>query len=348
MPSVRLSVTATLFLTVLSATGGAQGADESETTTALIAPLAPRSLLLDGMFRDGLMVAVGERGHVLVSEDQGENWEQASVPTRATLTGVYLHDRHTGWAVGHDAVIIKTTDGGRNWVLKYSAPEAEAPLLDVWFKDAQHGFAVGAYGLFLKTDDGGESWQPRVFSAEPISARIEETESDDEAWWETDVSADLHLNQITRSGMGRLYLAAEAGTTYRSDDYGETWVVLASPYVGSFFGTLPLDGDSVLLFGLRGHLFSSADAGEAWEEIETGTEAMLTDGIRLGDGTIVLTGLAGTILVSHDDGRTFTLRQQPDRKGYVKVLPGAAGALILMGEGGLKKLRLDEANDEGS
>ncbi|NIN72690.1 MAG: sialidase, partial [Gemmatimonadetes bacterium] len=49
------------------------------------------------------------------------------------------------------------------------------------------------------------------------------------------------------------------------------WTTLPSPYEGSFFGTLPLEGDSLLLFGLRGHLFRSDDAGESWEEIPTGT-----------------------------------------------------------------------------
>ena len=50
-----------------------------------------------------------------------------------------------------------------------------------------------------------------------------------------------------------------------------------------------VEGDSLLLFGLRGHLFRSDDAGESWEELETGTVAMLTDGLVLADGTILNT-----------------------------------------------------------
>ena len=103
---------------------------------AVIAPLAADSLLLDGTVVDGLAVVVGERGHILRSEDQGRSWRQAAVPTRATLTGVHFHDRQLGWAVGHDATILRTVDGGQSWEVVYSAPEEESPLLDVWFRDA--------------------------------------------------------------------------------------------------------------------------------------------------------------------------------------------------------------------
>ena len=122
-----------------------------------MAKLAAESMLFDGVSKQGVMVVVGERGHVLISSN-GENWQQVIVPTRATLTGVYFHDKQNGWAVGHDAVILLTTDAGKHWQKVYYDPEGETPLLDVWFKDEKHGLAIGAYGLYLVSDDGGASW----------------------------------------------------------------------------------------------------------------------------------------------------------------------------------------------
>ena len=75
---------------------------------------------------------------------------------------------------------------------------------------------------------------------------------------------------------GRLYIAGEAGHIFRSDDGGETWVTLPSPYDGSFFAVLPLGGESLLAVGLRGHVFRSDDGGTTWAEIESGTTATLT------------------------------------------------------------------------
>lgn len=306
-----------------------EGSDDAE--LALHKPLAARSLLLDAAVAGGRLVAVGERGHVLLSDDQGETWRQArTVPTRAMLTGVFFHDEKLGWAVGHDAVILRSRDGGETWELLYRAPEEERPFFDVWFQDAGHGFALGAYGFFLATSDGGDTWSPR---------QIGGAEADDEEDpYGYGYGVDYHLNHIARAESGRLYVAAEAGTVYRSDDGGETWRSLPSPYEGSFFGTLPLDGEAVLLFGLRGHLFRSDDAGESWRPIESDTTAILAAGARLADGTIVVAGGAGALLVSRDGGETFTLTERPDRQALSAVLAAADGSLVLVGEFGVTKI----------
>ena len=311
---LRLSIMALLLASAWAAdTLIAQ--EEIVPEPALQAPLARRSLLLDASTADGNFVVVGERGHILTSTDQGASWQQVAVPTRAALTGVYFHDGNLGWAVGHDSVILRTSDGGSFWEIVNWAPEDEAPLLDVWFADEDNGFAAGAYGSFYRTSDGGETW-----TFEPISE------------W------DFHLHHVAKSASGRLYMAAEAGMIYRSDDGGETWAELPSPYEGSFFGTLPLDGDSVLVFGLQGHLFRSDDAGETWAEIQTGTTAMLTDGLRLADGRVVISGLGGTMLVSADGGSTFELVPQPDRRGISSIVEAENGQLLMVGEFGVKMM----------
>ncbi len=287
---------------------------------SVIAPLAPKSLLLAGSYAGERMVVVGERGHILYSDDKGESWTQARVQTLATLTGVFFHDKNLGWAVGHDAVILRTTDGGKNWSRVFAAPEEERPLLDVWFKDADYGFAIGAYGFFLTTEDGGLHWSDKMISED-----------------------DWHLNQVRQSDNGKLYIAGEAGNIYRSDDDGNTWVSLPSPYEGSFFGVLPLDGDTLLIFGLRGHLYRSEDAGENWQKINIPVGVLLNGGTRLPDGRIVIGGMGGFLFVSDDDGKNFTVRQQPDRMSIVSVLPIEKDNVLLIGDQGIKIFSLSKA-----
>ena len=153
-----------LMVCLLPAAAAGQPGEARE--QAAKAPLAASSLLLDAAARDGVVVAVGERGHILVSTDEGRSWRQADVATRALLTGVFMHDARLGWAVGHDEVVVRTRDGGLTWERVHSAPEHEKPLLDVWFADARTGLAVGAYGGLLATRDGGDTWD-----AEPRSRR---------------------------------------------------------------------------------------------------------------------------------------------------------------------------------
>ncbi len=314
---MRLLAAAVASLVLVTGAAVALAAGLSGGERSIPARLAPRSLLLDGAAREGIVVAVGERGHVLVSRDQGATWTQSDVPTRALLTGVWLHDARLGWAVGHDETILRTRDGGATWELVHAAPEAERPLLDVWFRDAEHGVAVGAYGAFLVTADGGSTW-----TEQPIG------------------EDDFHLNQIAAAADGRLYVAAEAGHLYRSADGGATWIALPSPYNGSFFGVLPLADGALLAYGLRGNLFRSEDGGDSWSELATGTEATLMAGVELGGGKVVVAGLAGALLHSTDGGRSFHGEALEDRRGRVAAV-AVDGAVLLLGEGGAR--RLEEA-----
>jgi len=311
----------TVFALAVAVGVGALAAaqDEAAPEAAVMARLASRTLTLDAFAVDGAYVAVGERGHILISTDGGETWQQQQVPTRTALTGVYFHDRNLGWVVGHDSAILRTTDGGVTWELVNWAPDDENPFFDVWFSDTDNGVVIGAYGGYWETTDGGTTWSSRWISED-----------------------DWHLHKIARSEGGRLYIAGEAGSVYRSDDNGENWVTLPTLYQGSYFGVLPLEGDSVLLFGLRGHLFRSDDAGESWEELETGTVSMLTDGQQLADGTVVITGLGGTILTSSDGGLTFTLHQQANRSGISAAVETGDGSLLLVGQFGVKTAALSE------
>jgi photosystem II stability/assembly factor-like uncharacterized protein len=309
-----------LLLALISASGSfAQEGDQDQVLWAIQAPLAARSLLLDVAAAGDRLVAVGDRGHILLSDDNGRSWRQVEVPTRALLTGVHFQGAELGWAVGHDAMILRSRDGGSSWEIVFEAPEEEAPLFGVWFSDPDNGYAFGAYGMYLVTEDGGSTWD-----------------------WLTVSDSDFHLHHISRSDTGRLYMAAEAGIIYASDDGGRSWQELPSPYDGSFFGTITLGGDSVLLFGLRGHLFRSDDGGQNWQELETDTVAMLNDAVAVDGGRLIVLGLGGAVLVSDDGGSSFSLVPRPDRLGVSAVIQAADGGLILVGEGGVRRLGVDE------
>ena len=314
-----------LGIVILAVATGSIAPAAASSESAVEAPLAIESLLLDGAVVGSRLVVVGERGHILVSTDDGATWKQSQVPTRAMLTAVHMHDERIGWAVGHDAVILRTDDGGATWRMVHHAPEEERPLLDIWFRDERTGFAVGAYGYFLATEDGGETWTSRAISED-----------------------DFHLNAVIpavgertnsrRSDSQRLYIAAEAGVAYRSDDGGESWRELPSPYAGSWFGGLALDENQVLLAGLRGHLFRSEEAGETWVQVTTGTNATLTGAVRLPSGSIVITGLEGNVLISEDGGRSVSFTRLPSRQGISAALLLSDGDVLLIGEFGVQRL----------
>ena len=261
------------------------------------------------------LVAVGDRGHILFSDDDGRSWQQSRVPTIQMLTAVTFPSGRVGYAVGHDNLILKSVDAGENWQRVYRDIEMQAPLLDVWFQSEQRGFAVGAYGTILGTDDGGQTW-----------ADIRNSIDNEE---------EFHYNGIASDGLDNLYLAGEAGILYRSADAGETWSTLTGPYEGSLFG-VSASGDEVIIHGLRGNVFRSRNNGESWLALSSGTEDTLFGSLLLDDGSSYLVGTSGTVL-SGLTGR-WQITHREDRMPLSALAEASDGAIVVVGQGGVKRM----------
>lgn len=337
-------------------------------TPAAKTDIATEHLLLDVAKAGSRLVAVGERGHILVSDDNGDSWKQVDVPVSVLLTAVHFVDSQHGWAVGHGGAVLASKDGGETWVkqfdgneanqsiirqaeelveeyeallanasedelgdLEYELEEAQfgledaqfdaevgasKPFLDVYFVDRNVGFAVGAYGFMFKTSDGGGAW-------ENYGGR-------------TDNIDKFHLNTIAQIPGGTLLAAGEAGLMMRSEDLGESWEMVDSPYDGSFFGLSATgEEDVALAFGLRGNLFRSEDGGVSWEEIDSDTESTLMGASFDGSGKVTIVGNSGAVLLSSDNGQSFSESIRENRLGNVALVYVDASRLVVVGESGV-------------
>jgi len=320
-PLVRLLSACSLFALLCGGVPVHAQPGDPQLRYSIESPKAASNLLLDVTHAGTRLVVAGDRGHILYSDDGGAGWAQAKVPTRQLLTAIYFTDDRHGWAVGHDALILATTDGGETWAHQYENREAEVPLLDVWFENAEHGLAVGAYGMLLETHDGGQHW-------DDISDRLDNEDG-------------YHLNAITAIQGSGLFVVGEMGGMFRSPDMGQTWERVESPYQGSLFGVISgSEAGLVVAFGLRGHLFRSVDFGNNWETIALGSrdnplEAGLADGNLLDDGRMVIVGHGGVVLSSNDQGRSFEIYNRPDRRSLSGVVANAHDNLILVGQSGI-------------
>ncbi|WP_170800788.1 WD40/YVTN/BNR-like repeat-containing protein [Stutzerimonas stutzeri] len=296
----------TLFALLCGAFSGVLIASESTdvlTKPAMLTPQAQQAVLL-GVARAGeRLVSVGERGVILLSDDDGVTWRQVTVPVSATLTAVQFVDERHGWAVGHAGVVLHSSDGGESWAVQLDGNRAAAielgaaqteqapterlqaaellvddgadkPLLALHFNDLQTGVVVGAYGLALQTTDGGQSWQS-------IMGRVPNP-------------AGAHLYAVSQRG-NEWYLAGEMGLAVRSLDGGATFEQLQTPYEGSFFAQGILPGGELVLAGLRGTVLMSRDRGESFEQLSNpmpiSINAAMIDG-----GQLMLANQAGGLL----------------------------------------------------
>lgn len=335
----------------------APAAADPATQDAEMMPRASQSLLLDTVQTAAGYFAVGERGHVLVSEN-GQDWKQLPVPTRSTLTSITSADGVL-WAGGHDGVIVHSTDGGQSWTRRrtqvwtpdYADPLDGVPVMDMLMVDGMNGFAVGAYAMFLETTDGGVTWSPRGIinydEPEPEPVAEEETVADEPAAddWTFDASdleleaeSDPHLYAMARTDEGHLVIAGERGAFFRSTDGGQTWERDRLPYEGSMFGVLSFGGEHLLVHGLRGNVLESRDLGRSWTNVETGVNTSLMGGHALANGGAILVGANGVVLTRPDADSPFTETRFEMANGETPNLTGVQPAgdagFIVVGDKG--------------
>lgn len=301
------------------------------------------------------LIAVGQRGHIFYSDDAGQQWRQAQAPVSSDLVAVHFPSPLQGWAVGHDGVVLHSSDGGETWSLQFDGrqvgpimlayyqrlaaaqPEdqalaarvsearrmteegADKPFLDVWFENDRVGYIVGAFNLIFRTDDGGRNWTP---------------------WLDrTDNPSALNLYALRPVG-NQLFIVGEQGLVLKLDPAARRFIAIPTPYNGSFFGITGKPG-AVLVFGLRGNAYRSVDDGASWSKVDLGLPLSITASTVSADGRIILLSQAGHVLVSTDDGVSFKLQPQNGLAPVAAALVSGSGSLVLAGARGLRQLPLE-------
>lgn len=280
---------------------------------AYLAPLASHAPLVAASWAGSRIVAAGDYGVVLLSDDQGRNWRQArDVQATTLITDLAFTDAQHGWATAHGGLLLATSDGGEHWqVAQRFGPEITP--MSVAFDGRGGGVIVGTYGFAMRTDDGGQTWVRTTMDGGDIP--------------------DRHLNDVFATGPDAFVIAAEAGAIFRSSDGGATWSRDDLPIMGSLWTGKVLRDGSLLVAGMGGRLFRWAD-GE-WHEQDTGTDESLTSIAELSDRNVVAVGLAGTVVVSQDGGHTFREVPRSDRSAYAATVAAGSGEVLVFGATGV-------------
>jgi photosystem II stability/assembly factor-like uncharacterized protein len=337
MPRFITSKLVCLLLCLSPTLGQAEAIDPAAMNRpAVISERAPHSTLLAVTRAGDKLVAAGERGIILLSQDNGESWRQAKVPTSANLTALRFIDDMRGWAVGHMGIILHTEDGGQTWSKQLDGIEAgkiavdavagsdsrrekklanyllsdgpDKPFFDIWMDEQGRGLAIGAFNLIFRTEDGGQRWR----------------------YWspKVDNRFGLHLYSITRLG-DDYFIAGEQGLLLHSNDGGEHFKQLETPYEGSWFGILASRSGCLLAYGLRGNVFASCDGGQSWAPSESASQVAFSAATELADGRIVLANQAGQLFASDDQGRSFQPLQGLPGTPFSSLTQSSSGSLVL-------------------
>ena len=208
---------------------------------------------------------------------------------------IYFMDRQTGWAIGYNGTIMKTTDGGETWV---GMTVDSGDFRDVQFLDKDRGWLAGKDGAFYRTSSGGAIWDRVVSSGYP------EDEDFSNVWFQGDTLG---------------FIQGLLGV-YRTEDGGEEWNNYWLPFVpykgawdmsfvndreGYLLGTQWMEPDPVLLY-------LTTDGGLTWRGVFGARSSILTGVLTItfvGEGTGWAGG--GVIMKTTDSGQTWETQLDP-------------------------------------
>lgn len=203
------------------------------------------------------------------------------------LYGITMFNENIGWAVGNNAVILNTVDGGVTWVS--GKVPVNVNYKKVKFLDTFVGFAIGAKGVIIKSIDGGKTWV------------------------ELDTPIEDDLNDIYIIDAQHIVAVGDNGTILRTIDANNFVLVTeVSSNTDNLNGVYFYDTAVGWAIGDNGTLLITKDGGNIWTEYvvrdsrvnSTVTANLLSVGFyNLNDGLMV--GENGVIYKTTDSGFTW-------------------------------------------
>lgn len=350
-----------LWLAMAGATQAATAASDPLDVPAqtLGQPLA--APLISVVRAGNTLVGVGLHGLIQRSSDNGSSWQQVHSPVSSDFVQVRFSDARNGWIVGHDSVVLHSSDGGATWAVQMDGrkllsllgsvygqraeqgdPEAgdlvqevkraagssatpnvlPAPLLDVLFDASGRGFAVGAFGMILHSEDAGGTWQP---------------------WLErADNPRRMHLYGLAERN-GTFYISGEQGVLLRLEPGQQRFEKIETPYTGTYFGVAAFE-QLLLAYGLRGNLLASVDAGQHWQRLETGIETSLVSVVEQGTALVVVSQGGQLVSVDRRTLDVTPLAQARVGEVYAASATEQDGRLVVARFAGAKVIDIARAN----
>lgn len=210
-------------------------------------------------------------GDIYKTINGGKNWRRYVCPD--FMRSVYFTSPEIGYAVGNEATILKTLNGGTIWIKCDKVPKGlTSKISSVFFPDAANGYAVSWGGEIIKTTDSGATWKL-------LKKRT---------------GVKLYAVYFTSVDTG--YICGDKGKLLKTVNGGITWKELVSS-TESILASIHFNGKNTgYICGEDGIILKTTDAGATWKEQYSGTNNILTDIYFPNTNTGYIVGFKQTIL----------------------------------------------------
>jgi len=307
------------------------------------------------------------------SSAQKAGWEQINSGVTQDLNSVFFICLNRGTIVGDEGVILRSGDGGNNWVLQNSG------VMENLYGVSYYGYniilVVGTSGTILYTSNSGSNWttlqtglmgtyyscqmvNETVGVAVGVNAIFQPFFTRTNDGWDTWDSTSFYIEHDNIFYEGRLsdvsfintsvgFATAivdvpAGGAIVRTIDGGSTWeTVFFSDE--ALFSVDFTGGGLGYAVGDHGIVVQTLDNGESWQELESGVNTALRGidfsseniGTIIGDNGIILrTENEGVSWIQQTSGTTYNLLGVHCVTDMFSVVVGKSGVILLTKTGG--------------
>jgi photosystem II stability/assembly factor-like uncharacterized protein len=251
-------------------------------------------------------------------------WTVQASGTTKVLFDVDFPNINTGFAVGEEGIILKTTNKGINWIAQLKV--SSAYLYGVSFIDANTGWIASESGVIHKTTNGGNTWEFQLpeefytlraiyFYDANIGAAVGDlgyiikTTNGGQNWVQysrdinQNLSAVFFVNPNTGWAVGGNGMGV--GTILKTSNGGDNWVNQNSgvdEYLASVFFT---DASTGMIVGSNGIILRTTNGGINWIPQPSGTNEHILGLTFANSNTGVAVGFNSKILRTTNGGNNW-------------------------------------------
>lgn len=289
------------------------------------------------------LLAIGENGVLLVSDDGGNQWQTIALQTEATLTGLVSINPQTIIITCADGSILRSEKTVTEWEL-IATSSAAFPTGLIYDPLHNTTIVLTADGEILISDDGGKLWAPvaniheyltdvtlidagKKLLASSANGSLLQSDNGGRTWVNLPAVTSASIDGILTLNDERVVAYGEGGLLIQSNDAGNNWTLLNTPVNDFVHQLLKVDTNNWLAVGAKGLLLNSNNHGQNWQaiaSIQQKTDYLLSIIRDQKSGALITAGPPGTILVSTDMGKTWRVRLAlgDASKGYFHQLLG--------------------------
>ncbi len=285
----------------------------------------------------------GLNGTILKTTDSGNTWDQLMTNTNAPLFCMSFLNENTGMAGGYN-IIIKTTNGGTNWITQNANIISSSSVVGISITDSNTIYAGGNSpgGVIYKSTNAGMNWQhiplglPYLFGGSVDLLRNISFVNNNMGFAVTDfgtilMTTDAGINWKRDSSFrpsytklsvmydirvldpGSVYIAGGGGTVIASTNTGMNWVVLTgnkNTLRADYF----IDQKTGYCAGENGVILRTTNSGMNWTDLKSPADIFFKSVFFYDAMTGFFGGDSGKIFKTTDGGNNFlnqfTTRQQ--------------------------------------